>query len=193
MDTGYFKASTGFGVDQSGNSYGGNPELTLEEAIGLAESEVQGIVSLVNVLFTDQFGVYIEVKHIEIRVQTAETTEDQEQEQEQRDPLEANWNHEPLDHTKSHGQGRLEYGCPYSRLDGTEETSPNEPSSDHFSTLKGFAAWRESLPPEDRLGVWQLLTACYDEGVEGLSYTAAACSDSMGVGWVSRRTLGTWD
>ncbi|CAM9671087.1 unnamed protein product, partial [Ectocarpus sp. 12 AP-2014] len=193
MDTGYFKASTGFGVDQSGNSYGGNPELTLEEAIDLAESEVQGIVSLVNVLFTDQFGVYIEVKHIEIRVQTAETTEDQEQEQEQRDPLEANWNHEPLDHTKSHGQGRLEYGCPYSRLDGTEETSPNEPSSDHFSTLKGFAAWRESLPPEDRLGVWQLLTACYDEGVEGLSYTAAACSDSMGVGWVSRRTPGTWD
>ncbi|CAM9902169.1 unnamed protein product, partial [Ectocarpus fasciculatus] len=74
-----------------------------------------------------------------------------------------------------------------------QETSPNEPSSDHFSTLKGFAAWRESLPPGDRLGVWQLLTACYNDGVEGLSYTAAACSDSMGVGWVSRRTFGTWE
>lgn len=46
------------------------------------------------------------------------------------------------------------------------------PSSDHHSTLQGFAAWRESLPPADRLGVWQLLTACYGEGVQGLSYEA---------------------
>lgn len=47
------QASTGYGVDPSGNGYG-QPELSLEEAIDLAESEVQGIVSLVNVVFTDQ-------------------------------------------------------------------------------------------------------------------------------------------
>lgn len=46
------------------------------------------------------------------------------------------------------------------------------PSSDHHATLKGFAAWRESLPPAERLGIWQLLTACYGEGVQGLSYEA---------------------
>lgn len=57
------KASTGFGVDQSGNSYGGDPELTLEEAIDLAESEVQGIVSLMNVLFTDQVRTHRFIAH----------------------------------------------------------------------------------------------------------------------------------
>lgn len=48
------KASTGYGADQAGNGYGGDPNLTLEEAVDLAESEVQSIVSLVNVLYTDQ-------------------------------------------------------------------------------------------------------------------------------------------
>lgn len=44
------------------------------------------------------------------------------------------------------------------------------PSSDHRATLEAFAAWRESLPPPERLGVWQLLTACYGERIQGLSY-----------------------
>lgn len=47
------KATTGFGVDPAGNDYGGT-QLTLEEAIDLAESDVQGIASLVNVLYTEQ-------------------------------------------------------------------------------------------------------------------------------------------
>lgn len=50
----HLQASTGFGADTVGNAYGGGPDMTLEEAIDLAESEVQGIVSLVNVLYTDQ-------------------------------------------------------------------------------------------------------------------------------------------
>lgn len=43
-------------------------------------------------------------------------------------------------------------------------------SADHFATLKAFADWRSSLPLSERLGLWELLTACYDEGVQGLSY-----------------------
>lgn len=50
------QASTGYGVDQAGNGYGGDSQLTLEEAVDLAETEVQSIVSLVNVLYTDQVG-----------------------------------------------------------------------------------------------------------------------------------------
>lgn len=53
------------------------------------------------------------------------------------------------------------------------------PSSDHHDTLKGFAAWRESLPPAERLGVWQLLTACYGEGVQGLSYEAVSTQQEL--------------
>lgn len=51
-----WQASTGFGADQAGNGYGAGDDLTLEEAIDLAESELQGIVSLVNTLYTDQVG-----------------------------------------------------------------------------------------------------------------------------------------
>lgn len=47
------QAATGYGVDGAGNEYG-QPQLSLADAIDLAESEVQGIVSLVNVLYTDQ-------------------------------------------------------------------------------------------------------------------------------------------
>ena len=45
-------------------------------------------------------------------------------------------------------------------------------SADHFATLKSFAAWRKTLPPSDRFGLWQLLTACYEEGVQGFSFIA---------------------
>lgn len=49
---------------------------------------------------------------------------------------------------------------------------PMSPSSDHHATLKAFAAYRESLPPAERLGMWHLLTACYGDGVQGLTYEA---------------------
>lgn len=52
----FWQASTGFGTDQAGNGYGGEGDLTLDEAIDLAESELQGIVGLVNALYTDQVG-----------------------------------------------------------------------------------------------------------------------------------------
>lgn len=49
------QAATGYGSDPAGNDYG-QPQLSLEDAIDLAEAEVQGIISLVNVLYTDQVG-----------------------------------------------------------------------------------------------------------------------------------------
>lgn len=41
---------------------------------------------------------------------------------------------------------------------------------DHIATLEGFAKWRQALPSEERYGLWHLLTACYGQAVEGLSY-----------------------
>lgn len=71
--------------------------------------------------------MYIELKSLEIRTDVqqkptgATEEEGEEEEREERlNPLEASWNHEPLDHTRSRGKGRLEYGCPYSREDGVE-------------------------------------------------------------------------
>ena len=63
-------------------------------------------------------------------------------------------------------------GGPNMLLLSIGRSQPMSPSSDHHDTLKGFAAWRQSLPPAERLGIWQLLTACYGEGVQGLSYEA---------------------
>lgn len=72
-----------------------------------------------------QLRMYIELKSIEIRTEvqqessTTEGTEDPEAGNgESQNPLEAGWNHEPLDYTRSRGEGRLEYGCPYSREKG---------------------------------------------------------------------------
>lgn len=270
LRVGHLQASTGFGADPTGHGYGGKPSMTLEEAIDLAEREVQGIVSLVNVLYTDQvrhpasrqikgeqegwanrpwevvFGVlaplgertilgiapgrdntlsvyitcpmctsrptsttctrpspatfeirggltshackggvvdssghiatpsplsrplmlsatrlshstnrhfswsifllaldfaqttrncclpvgqlrlYVELKRLEIRTEAWKEPpvvlgEQQEGAEEKHlNPLEAHWNHEPLDHTKKRRQDRLEHGCPYSRQDGVE-------------------------------------------------------------------------
>ncbi|CAN0270056.1 unnamed protein product, partial [Discosporangium mesarthrocarpum] len=102
------------------------------------------------------------------------------------------WNQEPLDHTKHQGEGRAEFGCPSSRSPDMNSQAYTS-SSDHFTTLSEFAKWREALPAMDRLGHWHLLTACYDEGVQGMSYIGVACSDNKGVGWTSLRPFGTWE
>lgn len=70
--------------------------------------------------------MYIELKSIEIRTEVQDMsrmggTEGREAgARDSRNPLEASWNHEPLDHTRSRGKDRLEFGCPYSREDGVE-------------------------------------------------------------------------
>lgn len=69
-----------------------------------------------------QLRLYVELKSLEIRTETwQETLDGQEGGAEARfNPLEAGWNHEPLDHTRSRGRDRLDYGCPYSRADDVE-------------------------------------------------------------------------
>lgn len=74
-----------------------------------------------------QFRVFIEVKSIEIRTEVHQPPVEgkgkpgvRDDEDVRHHPLEANWNHEPLDHTRSGGQGRLEYGCPFSRRAGED-------------------------------------------------------------------------
>lgn len=74
-----------------------------------------------------QFRVFIELKSIEIRTEVQQLPAKKQGERGKGEgasvrhhPLEANWNHEPLDHTRSRGQGRLEYGCPFSRRAGED-------------------------------------------------------------------------
>lgn len=70
-----------------------------------------------------QVRLYIELKSLEIRTEVWQEPAEILGEEGGRDedglnPLEARWNHEPLDHTRSRGRDRLENGCPYSRQDG---------------------------------------------------------------------------
>ena len=51
------QAATGYGVDQAGNHYG-DQQLTLEDAMDIAVSDIEGMVSLVNVLYTDQVSTF---------------------------------------------------------------------------------------------------------------------------------------
>lgn len=71
-----------------------------------------------------QLRLYIELKSLEIRTEVweepVEVLGEGKGSEERLNPLEARWNHEPLDHTRSGGRGRLDYGCSYSREDGVE-------------------------------------------------------------------------
>lgn len=68
--------------------------------------------------------MYVELKSLEIRTEVwqepNEVLTDGDGREERLNPLEARWNHEPVDHTRSRGRDRLEHGCPYSREDDVE-------------------------------------------------------------------------
>lgn len=59
-----------------------------------------------------QLQVYIELKGIEIRTETDSSSGAHVDL-----IIEEPWNQEPLDHTRHQGAGRVDYGCPFSRVD----------------------------------------------------------------------------
>lgn len=82
-----------------------------------------------------QLGLFIELKAIELRVETTEANA------EGSTPLEAAWNQEPLDHTRHQEGGRLEFGCAASRADGVEAEVSQRPTPNESSfVLRGGGA-----------------------------------------------------